>query len=163
MAKNKSSKFGVSDDFVFSDDTLDNDIKSAVNKAINNTPKEEPVSNTYDNSGFFKDLNDDPEPYEEDVYVSKKNIDDLPLMSHKEVDSLRSKFDSYLTNKASEPKEIGSTQGKKGQKLKRINMAFSDLNYEFIKRESIRKGYTMTEFINHIIDSYKSSHNGDLL
>lgn len=53
------------------------------------------------------------------------------------------------------PKEIGTTQGKKGQKLKRINMAFSDLNHEYITKESRRQGMTATAFVNMIIEEYR--------
>ena len=35
-----------------------------------------------------------------------------------------------------EPREYGTTQGRKGQKAKRINMAFSDENHDFITKES---------------------------
>jgi hypothetical protein len=52
-------------------------------------------------------------------------------------------------------KEIGTTQGKKGQKLKRINMAFSDLNYEYITGESRRRGMSATAFVNQIIAEYR--------
>lgn len=53
-------------------------------------------------------------------------------------------------------KEIGSTQGKKGQKLKRINMAFSDVNHEFIISESRKNGISATAFVNRILDAYRS-------
>ncbi|MCM1235880.1 MAG: hypothetical protein NC489_37795 [Ruminococcus flavefaciens] len=52
-------------------------------------------------------------------------------------------------------KEIGSTQGRKGQKLKRINMAFSDMNHDYITKESRRRGITATAFVNQIIDGYR--------
>ncbi len=52
-------------------------------------------------------------------------------------------------------KEIGSTQGRKGQKLKRINMAFSDINHDYITKESRRRGMTATAFANQIIDEYR--------
>lgn len=55
-------------------------------------------------------------------------------------------------------KEIGSTQGKKGQKLKRINMAFSDANHEFITRESRRNGISATAFVNLILDAYRNQN-----
>lgn len=54
-------------------------------------------------------------------------------------------------------KEIGTTQGKKGQKLKRINMAFSDENHEYIIHESRKRGISATAFVNQIIESYKKS------
>jgi hypothetical protein len=50
-------------------------------------------------------------------------------------------------------KEYGTTQGnRKGEKLKRINMAFSDLNHEYITKESRRAGMSATAFVNKIID-----------
>lgn len=52
-------------------------------------------------------------------------------------------------------KVIGSTQGKKGQKLKRINMAFSDVNHEFITMQSRKMGMSATAFVNYIIDKYR--------
>jgi hypothetical protein len=53
-------------------------------------------------------------------------------------------------------KEIGTTQGKKGQKLKRINMAFSDVNHEYVTKESRRRGISSTAFVNQIIDEYRN-------
>lgn len=52
--------------------------------------------------------------------------------------------------------EIGRTQGKKGMKLKRINMAFSDENHEYITKESRRRGISATAFVNQIIELYKN-------
>ena len=53
-------------------------------------------------------------------------------------------------------REYGTTQGKKGQHAKRINMAFSDDNHDFITRESRRQGMSATAFVNMIIDEYKN-------
>jgi predicted DNA binding CopG/RHH family protein len=54
-------------------------------------------------------------------------------------------------------KEYGSTQGNKsGAKLKRINMAFSDNNYEFITKESRRQGMSATAFVNKLLDQYRA-------
>ena len=52
-------------------------------------------------------------------------------------------------------RELGSTQGKKGQKLRRINMAFSDHNHSYITYESRRRGLSATAFVNLIIDEYR--------
>lgn len=56
--------------------------------------------------------------------------------------------------------EFGKTQGVKGQKALRINMAFSDENYDYIKHESRRRGLSCTQFVNEIIDAYKKSNKG---
>lgn len=50
---------------------------------------------------------------------------------------------------------LGTTQGVKGKKLPRINMAFSSETYEYIKRESRMRGLSATAFVNHIIEEYK--------
>ncbi len=50
---------------------------------------------------------------------------------------------------------LGTTQGIKGKKLPRINMAFSSETYEYIKRESRIRGLSATAFVNYIIEEYK--------
>lgn len=50
------------------------------------------------------------------------------------------------------------TQGRKGVKLHRINMGFSDDNYEFLSIISKQKGLTMTRFLNCIVDEYRANH-----
>lgn len=54
-----------------------------------------------------------------------------------------------------EGRKLGSTQGKKGQKLKRINMAFDDMNYDYVTKESRRQGMSATAFVNMIIEKYR--------
>lgn len=48
-----------------------------------------------------------------------------------------------------------NTQGKAGQKLPRINMAFSVANYDYIKTMASLEGTTMTVFLNKLIDLYR--------
>lgn len=53
-------------------------------------------------------------------------------------------------------REYGTTQGNKnGAKLKRINMAFSDANHDYITKESRRLGMSATAFVNIIIDNHR--------
>lgn len=47
--------------------------------------------------------------------------------------------------------ELPQTQGRKGIKAKRINMAFSNENHEWIKKEARRQGLTATQLVNDII------------
>ena len=51
-----------------------------------------------------------------------------------------------------------NTQGREGMKAKRINMAFTDENYEFLRLVAGATGQTMTEFANAIIDGYRRDH-----
>lgn len=50
------------------------------------------------------------------------------------------------------------TQGRKGCKATRINMAFTPDNHEFIKVMARIKGETMTEFTNYVIERYRTEH-----
>lgn len=50
------------------------------------------------------------------------------------------------------------TQGRKGCKATRINMAFTPGNHEFIKIMAKASGKTMTEFTNLVIAAYRKEH-----
>ncbi len=50
------------------------------------------------------------------------------------------------------------TQGRKGCKAIRINMAFTPDNHEYIKIMARISGKTMTEFANHVIEKYREEH-----
>lgn len=50
------------------------------------------------------------------------------------------------------------TQGRKGCKAIRINMAFTPDNHEFIKTMARISGKTMTEFANLCIEKYREEH-----
>ena len=50
------------------------------------------------------------------------------------------------------------TQGRKGCKAIRINMAFTPDNHEFIKVMAKASGKTMTEFTNLVIEAYRREH-----
>jgi hypothetical protein len=55
--------------------------------------------------------------------------------------------------------EYGTTQGNRnGVKLKRINMAFSDANYDYITKESRRNGLSATAFVNKILDNNRNNN-----
>ena len=59
---------------------------------------------------------------------------------------------------AAERRAAGKTQGAKGAAMPRINLAFTEENYNFIKRFARCRGANMTDFINHIIDEYREEH-----
>lgn len=50
------------------------------------------------------------------------------------------------------------TQGRKGCKAIRINMAFTPENHEFIKVMAKISGKTMTEFTNLVVERYRAEH-----
>lgn len=55
--------------------------------------------------------------------------------------------------------QYGTTQGKKGQKMPRINLAFSTENHDFLRMESRKQGMSITAFINHIVEQYRQQDN----
>lgn len=50
------------------------------------------------------------------------------------------------------------TQGRKGCKAIRINMAFTPSNHDFIRVMAKATGHTMTQFANLIIEAYRNEH-----
>lgn len=52
----------------------------------------------------------------------------------------------------------GRTQGRKGCKAIRINMAFWTDNHDFIKTMARISGKTMTEYTNMVIQKYRTEH-----
>lgn len=50
------------------------------------------------------------------------------------------------------------TQGRKGCKVQRVNMAFSDTNYDFLRVVAKIKGDSITTFVNFIVDKYREEH-----
>lgn len=50
------------------------------------------------------------------------------------------------------------TQGRKGCKAVRINMAFTPENHQFIKFMAKASGMTMTEMTNRILEAYRNEH-----
>ena len=55
-------------------------------------------------------------------------------------------------------REALQTQGRKGCRATRINMAFTPENHEFIKVMAKASGKTMTEFTNLVITAYRREH-----
>ena len=50
------------------------------------------------------------------------------------------------------------TQGRKGCKAPRINMAFTPENHEYVKIMARATGKSMTEFTNLVIERYRTEH-----
>ncbi len=57
-----------------------------------------------------------------------------------------------------EREAAGRTQGRKGCKADRINMAFTTENYRFIRVMSKIAGMTMTGFVNRVVQEYCTEH-----
>jgi hypothetical protein len=59
----------------------------------------------------------------------------------------------YTPEQAQDLLESGRNgRGLGGVKMSRINMAFTPVNYDFIKTLATMRGQTYTDFVNHLID-----------
>ncbi len=57
-----------------------------------------------------------------------------------------------------EREAAGKTQGRKGCKAPRINIAFTSENWDFLRVMAKLKGQNMTQFCNEIITQYREEH-----
>lgn len=62
----------------------------------------------------------------------------------------RKKVEPYTEDRAAQMVAAGTTQGRMGCKLHRINMAFSDEVHEYITTMARVRGETITQFTNYI-------------
>ena len=53
--------------------------------------------------------------------------------------------------------ELGMSQGRKGLKLKRMTMAFSDMNYDFMRTYARQKGITATQLVNDLLSELRKA------
>ena len=81
-------------------------------------------------------------------------------------DTICSKFKrqtkSERKNRQKETSISKTTQGKKGQKLPRINMAFSPENHEYLEIVSRIDGISKTDFVNRLIAKDRSRRSDEV-
>lgn len=65
---------------------------------------------------------------------------------------------TYTAQEAQEFSNSLQTKGRKGVKLPRINLAFSQENYDYVRTMSKAAGMTYTEFIDKILRDHKEAH-----
>lgn len=68
---------------------------------------------------------------------------------------------TYTEEQAQEMREAGTTQGRKGCKAVRINMAFPPEMHDFIRTMARVRGESITDFTNHVFAQYMKD-NADL-
>jgi hypothetical protein len=99
--------------------------------------------------------------------MPKKNFKDInPAMAfisdtHDEQDVSKAHDAQYEPNAHIAP-VAHTTQGKKGQKLPRINMAFSPENLEYLQIISRVEGMSITEYVNTLIRTDSSSRANEI-
>ncbi len=68
---------------------------------------------------------------------------------------------TYTEEQAQEMREAGTTQGRKGCKAVRINMAFPPEMHDFIRTMARVRGESITDFTNFVFSQYMKD-NADL-
>lgn len=63
------------------------------------------------------------------------------------------------TGPASSVQEVHSTQGRKGEKQQRINMAFSPENLNYMRAMAGLKGISITRFVNDLISQDREKNS----
>ena len=66
--------------------------------------------------------------------------------------------DTAPAAEAEKRKAEGRTQGRKGVKLPRVNLALTQLNYDYVKTCARASGQTNIAFINSIITQHRETH-----
>lgn len=83
----------------------------------------------------------------DNISAEKKTVEPVRTESR---EIRKSEMENVLPHEA-----MPSTQGRKGIKVNRMNMAFSEENYEWLRYESRVRGISATQFANDIIAAYR--------
>lgn len=88
--------------------------------------------------------------------MAKKDFKNSPAMSFiTDPGNKTDEYNEHNTYEVHEEREVESsnkTQGRKGQKLPRLNMAFYNNNLEYVQKIAGVKGMSATAYINKLID-----------
>ena len=76
-----------------------------------------------------------------------------------EITKKRKARKTYTEQEAAEVKQTLNTTGRKGCGLPRINLAFTEPNYEYISVMARVTGQNLTAFVNGIIDKHRQEHD----
>lgn len=105
--------------------------------------------------------------------MGKKNFDDIPAarindvldeaMAHdtQEKPQARKERRTYTARETADFQNEMKTQGRKNVKLKRVNLSVTNGNYDFVTTMARVRGESVTHFINHVLDDYRTK-NADL-
>ena len=90
----------------------------------------------------------------EGLFTPSVNEEIKPTQEVQEVSTISTSVEGY------KPEIVfGATQGKKGHKASRINMAFSPENHEWLKKHSRELGISATELANEQYELYEREKN----
>ena len=65
---------------------------------------------------------------------------------------------TFMPQEEQQAQDTLHTQGRKGMKAARINMAFTPENYDYIRVMRSMRGENMTDFVNYVIAEHRREH-----
>ena len=74
--------------------------------------------------------------------------------------SAQEAYETSDTHSTSKEQDVPKTQGRKGEKLPRINMAFSPQNLEYLRIMAGIRGISITKYVNALIERDRAQ-NGE--
>lgn len=87
--------------------------------------------------------------------MAKKDFKNSPAMNFitdpRKIDEC-DEHNVYEEHEEREVETTNKTQGRKGQKLPRLNMAFYNNNLDYVQKIAGVKGMSATAYVNHLID-----------
>ena len=98
----------------------------------------------------LKDLETRTPDGQADDYMQQRRQELVGLDTEQPAD-MRKERKTYTPEETQEAKKKMKTQGRKGVKAQRINMAFAPDTYLYIKVMSAARGQTITDFVNEIV------------
>ena len=88
----------------------------------------------------------------DDFNIEEQEVHEVQEASTGSTTSTNNKYKKDAQEECAASVQFGATQGRKGHKAPRINMAFSPENHAWIKTRSKQLGITATELVNSIIE-----------
>ena len=78
--------------------------------------------------------------------------------SFKKQAAAESVLEAFIPQEEQQAQDTLHTQGRKGMKAARINMAFTPENYDFIRVMAGIRGESMTNFVNYVIEENRRTN-----
>lgn len=90
---------------------------------------------------FITEAHEDQEALDKQEEQNKQDAQEVIITQQKQEEPIVSRKETLTSG----------TQGRKGQKLPRINMAFAEENLEYLQWISRLEGCSMTEYVNRLL------------
>lgn len=91
--------------------------------------------------------------------IAQATAEEQETQETQEIVKTRKPRKTYNAQEKAKYMQTLNTAGRKGVSLPRINLAFTQPNYDYICTMSRVTGLNLTEFVNEIIDRHRENHS----